>query len=98
MAAGLDTLHPLGILLLTRRPPNRCPMSHRGSYALVLAVCLAAILISRKAIDADRGREDPGERVETAADPAPLDPVTDPALEGAPSPSAFASFKIDGMV
>ena len=73
-------------------------MSSRASYALVLAFCLAAILAARKAIDADHARQRTDGRRETTVDPRPPDPVIQPVAEGTPSPSAFASFKIDGMV
>ncbi len=72
-------------------------MSRRSLAALLLVACLVALLLARNSTHADRASQGPEDREETV-DFSPPDPVLDPAREEAASPSAFASFKIDGMI
>ena len=73
-------------------------MSRRSLAGLLLVACLVALLVARKTTHPDPARQGPDDREAPTVDALSADPSSDAVREASTSPSAFASFKIDGMV
>lgn len=77
---------------------NWRPMSRRNVASLLLAACLLALLVARRAI-APAHEPQTREGVDDAVCDPPSPALSNDLLHvGATSPSAFAAFKIDGMI
>ncbi len=73
-------------------------MSRRSLAGLLLVACLLAMLVARKTSGPDRALQTQEGGDETKWDPPSPILSMDTASEGPTSPSAFAAFKIDGMI